>query len=79
MDSRPIGAGDNAFAYTFARDPRFEATLRVALKTSGEVFEAWQTFYSHPPIVTLGEPTVAIADMPWTGAIPHVGDVNPYF
>ena len=79
MDSRPVGHSDDAFAYTFAQEPVFEATLRIEPGGDLDSFKGWQSFHSHPPIAWGGTPYLKQADLPWMAEYPHISEVNPYF
>ncbi len=80
MESRPVGAADEAHPYEFAEDPVFEVTLRLAPGARGrDAFPAWQSFHEHPPLPGLGEPCLIPSAPEWTRSIPHLSTVNPHF
>lgn len=80
MDSRPVGAADEAHPYEFAEEPVFEATLRLAPgATQKRTFAAWQSFHDHPPLVGAGNSPFVEATPEWAGGIPHISEVNPHF
>jgi hypothetical protein len=80
MDARPIGAADNAYAYTFAETPVFEAVLRVCPGGDAASVSGWQTLYTHPPVPAPNlSPLRTSEHLAWTVQHPHISTVNPYF
>ncbi|OPZ92804.1 MAG: hypothetical protein BWY73_00626 [candidate division TA06 bacterium ADurb.Bin417] len=80
MDSRPIGAADNAYPYQFAREPELELTLRLAVGSEPlPTFRAWQSFQDRPALLRFGRPPLQPSRLEWTKEIAGLTEVNPYF
>lgn len=80
MDSRPIGAADEAHPYEFAEDPVLEIIFRLEpAPFKNKTFASWQSFQNHPPIPGAGLSTLLKVEPDWSKNIPHISQVNPHF